>query len=477
MTETFGEVLKKAREARGVSLAEAAFKTRIREHYLLALEKNQIEALPSQAQGKGFIRLYAAFLGIPEAPLIQAWIRPDHLVIPKEDPITEAESPPKEPAVTAPEPITLSESIKNNPTITPVEKYIHTEEEPNSLSNTSTIINSSLSESQKIFIKIGQDLQKQRELLNLSLSDIERFTNIRAQTLKSLEHGQVEELSSLVQARGMLSNYAAFLNLDADRILLQFAEGLQTRRNEQYAPQKMDSRRNPAQFQPKIVDRGFRRYLSIEFIFAGLMILGLFSFVLWGAINLPGGNSTNTTEEAPSISDVLLEDTPIASLSNETAIAENSPPSTNGNENAVPGETPVSTEPIPISDLPVQVYIIAKQRAFLKITADDEVVFSGRIVPGNAYEFSALERIELLTGNAAALDIYYKQESIGFIGDVGEVKNILFTELEGAMTPTPRFTLTPTQTQIPTGTPAPTAIPTETPPLATPTVTPFIPSP
>ena len=37
----------------------------------------------------------------------------------------------------------------------------------------------------------------------------------------------MDGLPSPVQGRGMLNNYAAFLGMNADRLLLQFAEGLQ----------------------------------------------------------------------------------------------------------------------------------------------------------------------------------------------------------------------------------------------------------
>jgi cytoskeleton protein RodZ len=61
-----GGELRRAREAKGISLAEAETATRIRERYLQALEANDWAALPTQVQAQGFLRNYAIYLGMDE---------------------------------------------------------------------------------------------------------------------------------------------------------------------------------------------------------------------------------------------------------------------------------------------------------------------------------------------------------------------------------------------------------------------------
>ncbi len=80
-----------------------------------------------------------------------------------------------------------------------------------------------------IFTEVGKLLLRQRELLGLSLEDIERHTHLRQHYLQALEAGDLEGLPSPVQARGMLNNYAAFLGMDPETLLLRFADGLQAR--------------------------------------------------------------------------------------------------------------------------------------------------------------------------------------------------------------------------------------------------------
>jgi len=59
-----GEKLKREREARGVSLKEIAEATRIHESYLRALEENDYGSLPGAVFVTGFLRNYAAHLGL-----------------------------------------------------------------------------------------------------------------------------------------------------------------------------------------------------------------------------------------------------------------------------------------------------------------------------------------------------------------------------------------------------------------------------
>src|SRR5574338_1649077 len=94
MAQTIGEQLSQAREKRGLTLEQAAEETHIRVHFLQALETDQRGALPSNVQGRGFLRLYASLLELPVAPLLAAW---DSAGQPGEV-LTQAAVPPIQPA-------------------------------------------------------------------------------------------------------------------------------------------------------------------------------------------------------------------------------------------------------------------------------------------------------------------------------------------------------------------------------------------
>jgi len=72
-----GAWLKVAREERGITLDEVAKVTRIGKNYLEAIEEGDLSKLPSQAYTRGFIRLYAAHLGLsPEKALAMMTVDP-----------------------------------------------------------------------------------------------------------------------------------------------------------------------------------------------------------------------------------------------------------------------------------------------------------------------------------------------------------------------------------------------------------------
>lgn len=63
-TRPLGEWLRQRREELGISLQQAEAETRIRARYLEALEKEEFQALPDPVVGRGFLRNYAAYLGL-----------------------------------------------------------------------------------------------------------------------------------------------------------------------------------------------------------------------------------------------------------------------------------------------------------------------------------------------------------------------------------------------------------------------------
>lgn len=68
---TAGAVIRRCREFNNISLEDAADTTKIGKNYLRALEEDRPQDLPSPAYLKGFLRTYAAYLGLQAEELIQ----------------------------------------------------------------------------------------------------------------------------------------------------------------------------------------------------------------------------------------------------------------------------------------------------------------------------------------------------------------------------------------------------------------------
>jgi cytoskeletal protein RodZ len=413
MSESVGQRLKEERQARDISLEQVAQGTRIRLHYLQSIEDGNFDDLPSPVQARGFLRAYAGYLGIDIEPILVS----------------------TEPTVdTAPE--------IQTPTL-PTE--FQTRE-------------ASSEEVKAIFESLGNQLQRQRDMLGLSLDDVERHTHLRVHYLRALETGAFDELPSSVQARGMLNNYATFLGLDPEPLLLKYADGIQARLVGRQAtqPRKSDKKRATAGRSP------WRRWISGDFILGGFLILILVVAVSWAAMRV---NAIRTGQEPTptvvSIADALLPSTqPTVELTPEESAqptevrSAGAPPATPTIEPiAVEEEGVETTEEVGLPpDLvgAVQVNIVADQRAWLRVIVDGEIEFEGRVLRGTAYAFSGEEKIELLTGNGAALQVFFNQRELDRLGIYGEVVHTIFTP-QGVLEPTP--TITPTSTPGPVETP------------------------
>jgi cytoskeletal protein RodZ len=157
MSEDIGQKLRETRQGLDISLEQAAEETRIRLHYLQALESGDFSQLPSKAHEKGFLRAYSEYLGLESATLLTN--------------LDQQEDPPLEIAIS---------SIEE-----PVQKDTKTSKD-----------------SQVIFEDLGVQLRQQRELLGFSIEEVERNIHIREHYLEALERGDIEGLPSPVQGRG-----------------------------------------------------------------------------------------------------------------------------------------------------------------------------------------------------------------------------------------------------------------------------------
>jgi cytoskeletal protein RodZ len=432
---SIGKQLRQAREAQAISLDQAAQATHIRLHYLEALEANQFDLLPSVAQMRGFLRAYGDYLKLNSSELVHS----------------------------------LAGEWKLNSEVT--KPALDLEE-----------MTPALTSSDAIFKEIGKKLCSQRELMGLSLGDVERHTHIRIHYVRALEEGDISHLPSPVQGRGMLSNYASFLGLNTEDVLLRFADGLQASLYDRQAS------RNPSKSKPRLSETTrvparpsqLRRLFSMDLFAGGFLIIFLLGFTIWGALHISALRSRQApSPTAPPVSEILLSTAsdnvsatltlmPTGVLSTvATAIVDAAlvPGTVETNQT----ETPAVLEATPgLGTEPIQVYIIAHQRAWMRITVDGEIAFEGRVMPGSAYTFAGNERVEFLTGDGGGLQVYFNQQDLGILGSFGEVVERIFS-IQGVQTATPSVPLTSTPLPTRTVTPTPTSTRTSVPGTPSPT--------
>jgi len=68
-----GDLIRGAREARGIPLEQASAETRIRRAYLDAIEEGDFHIFPGTAYATGFLRNYATYLGLNSDEILQTY--------------------------------------------------------------------------------------------------------------------------------------------------------------------------------------------------------------------------------------------------------------------------------------------------------------------------------------------------------------------------------------------------------------------
>lgn len=403
MTETTGNQLKKARENKGISIEQVAEELHIRESYLHALEEDNHAQIPSEIQAKGFLRLYAEFLDITLMP-------PDQSAD-KSTTLSDSQ------AIKA-DIVTETEDIEGQPSV-----------------------------------QFGQQFIDKRQHLGKDHSEVQQELHINPEYLQAIEQENFSQLPPASQAKGMIERYAEYLGLDPEEILGVYAELL---------IQKQTQTASLTQQKKRVARKvdGVRQIITPDLII-GFILIAIILFI--GFLSIRQIMQTRSdiasvaTLEAVSPDIGLMEDTPQPLETEEGD--DNEALSIQVATATLPLILPQEGEQAPQSSR-IIVQMVANQRAYLRVTADDEIVYEGRVIPGNVYEFFGDREITIVTGNASAFDITLIQDNqitqLGRMGLVGEILDITF-QPDTIITPTALPTHTPTITNTPqtTATPEP----------------------
>lgn len=422
-----GETLRAARLARGLSYQDVFEETRIRRVYLQALENEDWERLPSAAHARIFLRQYAEFLGLEAAPLLAALTGETP---PPAEPASAPAAAPDEP-VEQKQPALPEESVQPDLSADPQDWPPY----------------------RRILAEIGDELRQRRELLGLSLDEVAQHTRLDRFYLQALEKGDLESLASPVQMRGMLQQYADFIELDSDAVLLRFAEALQAWRDMRFSGQ--ESRADGWRWR---IPRFVRRLFSPDLLIVAFILLVLGGLLAWWIGSLNRIQAQQQAPTPPSISDVLLAE--------PTQMSTATPSPTPALTEAVAPPQPVAASDTPTPEAPltqaatgsVQVTIAVKHRVWLRVLVDGKEVLRERAVAGAAYAFGGEQRIEVQTSDASSIQIYYQGRDLGVLGPPDSLLTLVF-DGETAMTPTATVSPTPTASATPTITPTPTRTP------------------
>ncbi len=253
---------------------------------------------------------------------------------------------------------------------------------------------------------LGLWLRRTREARGLSLDAVEEALRIRRRYLQALEVGDYAALPGPIQARGFIRNYARFLQLPTDEALARYQAEVEGRpfqphlqsvepRSHQLGPDR------PTVFAPPPSEEEeagsfSRRLPPVLWVLIGATALfGLIA--LASMLYLQFGDALSDAGGAPPPTLVA------------TAVAVSTPAFENPREFS------------PAADGTIAVRLVPQAYAWVRVVADETVVFQGVATPGQAIETVANERCTVETGNGGAFQLYLNNEDYGALGEQGQV--------------------------------------------------------
>ncbi|MBQ4403085.1 MAG: helix-turn-helix domain-containing protein [Selenomonadaceae bacterium] len=263
---------------------------------------------------------------------------------------------------------------------------------------------------------VGYTLRQERERQNLSISDIEQGTSIRAVYIEAIENGEYDKLPGAIYTKGFIKNYAKFLEMDVEAAAKEFAADMAELSAESVAVEATEEKKESAPVPDKKVEPkrenksvGYSIYdgersSSSKLIVAAVVLIAAIAGGLWSWF-------TSSSE-----GDVAQVDPPVKQVQ--------------------PVEPQPTPEPTPIANANpvteqktdgVAVQARFNDRCWALVTVDGEVVREGVIEGGQTLTWEGKNNISFRLGNAGAVEFFQDGKSLGVQGAVGDVVDKTFT--------------------------------------------------
>ncbi len=295
--------------------------------------------------------------------------------------------------------------------------------------------------------ELGSLLREAREAKGLTLGEAQEATRINKKFLEALEEGRYVELPTQVHVKGYLRNYARFLDLDPKPLLDRYdfnRDSYDTLQEQQNGEETLDSsaplptRKDQVFYDPVNMEISgnvqresgspFRIIIILALIASLALVANRFIPILTG-----GGDSTEaiTSSLEEAVSNITNESPPPTAVTPDVALIPGAgEPITSTSRNVeLELPTPTLTRPtLPATLETINLRLDITERAWVRVTIDDEVVFQGQAQKGDGpFEWEAQETAKLLSGNAAGVFVTINNIELGKLGGRAEVLDETWT--------------------------------------------------
>lgn len=249
---------------------------------------------------------------------------------------------------------------------------------------------------------VSDILRAEREKQNLTIKDIEKGTSIRGIYIEAIENGEFNKLPGEVYAKGFIRNYATFLKLDADSIILSYTqenhpEEIAKAEAAKAAEEKNKEREKKAEAvapKPQPAEKKTELRQQVESSHKKqnfMLIVAIILAVIGGAFYLTSGSSEEQPAAAPAPVETKAEEVPA--------------------KPAVPEKKADGVE------------LIAKftDRCWTQVDVDGKTIFEGIVEKGKTETWKGKEKVVITAGNAGAVELKLNGKELGKLGNTGEV--------------------------------------------------------
>ena len=262
---------------------------------------------------------------------------------------------------------------------------------------------------------IGERLRKSREKIGLSVGDVAVKTKMSPHIVTAIEEDNAADILSPMYVKSFLRMYARAVGLNDQALLQEFFEPQTT----PPAEEARETREEPPHRAPTMpaISWGWLRRRPTKTQVRSVVGLAILVFGVMGI-----GAFIKFTRQHP-----LIAHRPSASV--KVAKAKSPAPIRRKKVDTAAALPPTGFTPLTIpAHEPLKLQVLAKERAWLRVTADGNVIFQNVLEKSAIEQWSAQESLALWLGNAGSVELMLNGKSLGTPGRRGEaIKDLRIT--------------------------------------------------
>ncbi len=276
----------------------------------------------------------------------------------------------------------------------------------------------------------GLILKEARLAKNISLEEASKHTRIHVNILRSIESDDVKSLGA-VYAKSFLKLYAEYLGVDKDDCLRRFsnATGIEVRGAAKVRfPVEQELKSQVATSVDRVLSFFARTFNRVNFKVILFVLAAL--FLVWGIVKFATHHRS-----APRIPKKV--EAKKADILRELPVARPLVRDLDESQRLTVAKASVASEDAPAAVAAPQekiqkkivLVIRAKEKSWLQVKSDGKIVFQSVLSKGSAESWQAADKIELMLGDAGAVQLELNGRLLQKIGRPGQtLKHVVVTK-------------------------------------------------